>query len=227
MKKLKQIFDNELTLGSDKWDPYFRIYEKHFHKFIGKSPTVVEVGVQGGGSIQMWKKYFGEGAKIIGIDIDSKIMSHVPYYEDGIKLVIGDQGNPNFWDQFLIENPKIDVFIDDGGHTMHQQKLTFLKVFPHITEQGVFLCEDTHTCYDIPTTVGAGIYNPDNFIEFSKRVVEVLHYNFIHDSEKSRVDNNLIQICKGLQSVSYYNSVVVFEKDEEQEYKRVFAQRKV
>lgn len=230
MKRLKEIFDNDLTLGSDKWEPYFEIYEKHFSKFIDKSPVVVEVGVQGGGSIQMWKKFFGKDSKVIGIDIDPKVMSHASHYEDGIKLCLGDQGNPEFWDNFLRENPKIDVFIDDGGHTMYQQKLTFLKVFPHISENGVFLCEDTHTCYDVnPHTpiTDSGIYNPDNFIEFSKRMVEVLHYNFVHDFQKPKIDSTLLQICKNLRSVTFYNSIVVFEKDKEQEYKRVFAQRKV
>jgi len=227
MKSLREIFDNELTLGSDKWEPYFDIYEKHFHKFIGKSPIVVEVGVQGGGSIQMWKKYFGEGSKIIGIDVDSKVMAHVPHYENDIQIEIGDQANPHFWDNFLAKNPKIDVFIDDGGHMMHQQKITFAKVFPHVSENGVFLCEDTHTCYDTNPVCEAGLYHPNNFLEFSKRMADILHYEFIDDSQKNGIDPVMREMCKGLRSVSFYNSIVVFEKDKEQEYKRVFAQRKV
>lgn len=227
MKRLKEIFDNDLTLGSDKWEPYFEIYEKHFNKFIDKSPVVVEVGVQSGGSIQMWQRYFGKGAKIVGIDVDSKILEHLPHYENNIELFVGDQADENFWNNFLQKYPKIDVFIDDGGHMMHQQKITFAKVFPHISENGVFLCEDTHTCYDLNPACNAGLYNPNNFLEYSKQMADILHYEFISDLQKPRIDQEVMNICKGLRSVTFYNSVVVFEKDKEQEYKRVFAKRKV
>lgn len=227
MKKLKDIFYNELTLGSDKWEPYFDIYEKHFHKFVEKSPIVVEVGVQGGGSIQMWKKYFGEGSKIIGIDLDPSVLKHIPYYDEDTEIIIGDQSDSNFWDQFLQKHPKIDIFIDDGGHMMHQQKITFAKVFSRISENGVFLCEDTHTCYYTHPMYEAGLYHPNNFLEFSKKMADILHYEFIDDSQKIQIDPIMKELCKGLRSVSFYNSVVVFEKDKEQEYKRVFAQRKV
>lgn len=226
MKKLKTIFEEEITLGSVKWEPYFEVYEKHFNKFVNKSPTVVEIGVQGGGSIQMWKKYFGEGSKIIGIDVDSNVLSHVPHYDKDVEIKIGDQGDPIFWDQFLTEVPKIDILIDDGGHMMHQQKTTFLKVFPHISDEGVFLCEDTHTCYDLNPVCNAGIYNSNNFLEFSKTMADILHYDFIDEREKHKIDQNLRQICKGLKSISFYNSIVVFEKEKEQPFNLVYANKK-
>ncbi len=37
---------------------------------------IVEVGVDNGGSLKMWKKYFGERAEIHGIDIDPKCLKH-------------------------------------------------------------------------------------------------------------------------------------------------------
>ena len=56
--------------------------------------------------------------------------------------MIGDQADPEFWERFLSEVPKIDVFIDDGGHTVRQQVRTFESVFAHIERGGVYLCED-------------------------------------------------------------------------------------
>ena len=72
---LREIFDN-LDLHCGKWSHYFDIYEQHFNKFVGKKPVVVEVGICRGGSAEMWKKYFGEGATIIGIDIDPNSFKH-------------------------------------------------------------------------------------------------------------------------------------------------------
>jgi hypothetical protein len=56
-----------------KWMHYFDIYERHFERFSGTSPIVVEVGVSSGGSLAMLKEYFRPGCRIVGIDIDPKM----------------------------------------------------------------------------------------------------------------------------------------------------------
>jgi hypothetical protein len=223
MSKLRDIFFNQLHLSSDKWDPYFDVYETHFNKFVGKSPVVVEVGVQGGGSLEMWEKYFGEGANITGIDIDPGILMNPrhdrPPYRETTKLVIGDQGSHDFWDDFLAKSPKIDVFIDDGGHTMAQQKITLEKVFPHMTDGGVFICEDTHTSYY--PWMEADFRHPNSFIEYSKNLADVIHYEHLQD--RSRINQDVLDTYKGLISVAFYDSMIVFTKDEKKEFKRVFS----
>ena len=145
MNRLQYIFENNITLKSDKWIHYFEIYEKHFGHLVGKDITLVEVGVSGGGSLQMWRKYFGPNAKIVGIDNDPNCLSHLAHYDSNTSVIIGDQGDTSFWDQVLPSIGPIDIFIDDGGHLYYQQITTFDKVFPVIKENGVFLCEDTHT----------------------------------------------------------------------------------
>ena len=171
---LRSIWDNELEHGSDKWEPYFDVYERYLSKFIGKNPVVVEIGVQSGGSIEMWKKYFGAGSTIIGIDVDPKVLQNK---SDGVDIIIGDQGSPEFWDEFLQQYPNIDILIDDGGHHCFQQILTFEKVFPHLNDGGVFICEDTHTSYQ-PFT-GGSFRGENTFIEYSKRLVDYIHKDFI------------------------------------------------
>jgi len=58
-----------------KWDYYFEIYEKHFQRFIGRSPVILEIGVCDGGSLELWKTYFGTGSKVVGIDIDPRCLA--------------------------------------------------------------------------------------------------------------------------------------------------------
>ena len=67
--KLFQIYKN-LKFTSLKIDSYFQIYEEIFNEYIGKEIVFVEVGVLHGGSLFMWKEYFGSKARIIGIDLD-------------------------------------------------------------------------------------------------------------------------------------------------------------
>ena len=66
--KLFQIYRN-LKRVSLKSDTYFQAYEEMFEKYVGKKITFVEVGVLQGGSLFMWREYFGKDARIIGIDL--------------------------------------------------------------------------------------------------------------------------------------------------------------
>ncbi|MCX7595658.1 MAG: hypothetical protein N2235_18250, partial [Fischerella sp.] len=58
MANLFEIFTKS-EKSIDKFVHYFPLYEKWFSKFIGKSPRILEIGVQNGGSAEMWVKYFG------------------------------------------------------------------------------------------------------------------------------------------------------------------------
>ena len=105
----------------DKWAHYFPIYEKWFSPYRGKKIVFVEIGVQNGGSIQMWKNYFGKDAKIVGVDIDERCKQ---FEEEQISIEIGSQDDPEFWAAFKEKYPRVDILLDDGGHTMNQQIVT-------------------------------------------------------------------------------------------------------
>jgi len=127
-----------------KWKHYFEIYDRHFSKYRGTDVHVVEFGVFHGGSLQMWKNYFGPQAKIYGIDINPHCKQ---LEEDRIEILIGDQEDRKFLQSVAEAIPRIDILIDDGGHTMKQQINTFEELFPRIEKNGVYLCEDLHTSY--------------------------------------------------------------------------------
>jgi hypothetical protein len=215
-KTVASIFQNELTLKCDKWDLYLEVYEQYFRKFVDTSPTLVEVGIQGGGSLQLWRKYFGPDAKIHGIDIDPSVLRHHVNYDNLIKMYIGNQGDINFWKEFAVQVPQIDIFIDDGSHAMHDQITTFECVFPMMKVGGVYICEDNHTSY-MPW-MGAGLRKPGTFIEYMKNVVDGLHAEHFQPNNKVLASMRAI---KGLRSVHFYNSMVVCLKDKEHTLKRL------
>jgi len=137
---LETYFDEHLT-GPGLWKlrHYFPIYERHLAKFVGREVHVVEIGVHSGGSLRMWKSYFGDDVHLYGIDLRPEI--HV--YEDAnTRVFVGDQSDPEFWKRFLDEVPEVDVIIDDGGHMAHQQIVTLEALLPHLRPGGVYLCED-------------------------------------------------------------------------------------
>jgi len=127
--------------GIWKWLHYFEIYHRHLSRFIGQSPSIVEVGVYSGGSLGMWQQYFGDGARIHGVDIQPECRA---YESPAINIHIGDQGDREFWRSFRNLVPPVDILIDDGGHKLEQQIVTLEEMLPHLKPGGVFICEDVH-----------------------------------------------------------------------------------
>ena len=144
MTKLVDLFW-QLEKPSTKWSGYFDVYERHVGKFVGKAPRILEIGVYHGGSLELWHKYFGEGTKVVAIDIDPKVKEYK--YDYDVKIVLGDQADRNFWRKFFDEHGDFDIIIDDGGHTMPQQIVTLEECFHHLNDGGVLVVEDTHTSY--------------------------------------------------------------------------------
>lgn len=213
MSKLVDLFW-KLEKPSTKWTGYFDVYERHVSKFIGKKPRVLEIGVLGGGSIDMWHEYFGKGTQTIGIDIDPRCLGYK--YEHDAKIVLGDQGDPAFWDSFLAEHGNFDIIIDDGGHTMTQQIVTVQKTFPNLNPGGVLVVEDTHTSYW--GQFNGGFAKADSFLNYSKRLTDVVNQQHF---ERELLPSGSAKTFKGLYSVSFYNSQVVFEKENLKEFKIV------
>lgn len=67
---LLEIFTKNKNQVVHKWHHYIPIYNRHFSNLIGTKKKFLEIGVFKGGSLQMWRKYFGNDAVIYGIDID-------------------------------------------------------------------------------------------------------------------------------------------------------------
>lgn len=205
---LREIFDN-LERHCGKFEHYFDIYERHFSKFVGKKPVVVEVGICRGGSAEMWQKYFGEGATIVGIDVDPNAFKP-EIQTPGCIQVNGDQGSTQFWDGFLKEYPKIDILLDDGGHHMAQQIVTLQQVWPHITDGGVYMCEDTHTSYW--PNYGGGLTNPQSFTNYAKSITDTMNSQYWKGNDASNDNKMFADFFKDLDSQHFYDSVVAFEK---------------
>ena len=127
--------------GLWKWLHYFEIYHRHLKRFFGHHVSLVEVGVYSGGSLTMWRNYFGKDCQVHGVDIQAECQ----IYEDSRTTIhIGDQADRGFWKRFRESVPAVDVLIDDGGHEPEQQMVTLEEMLPHLRPGGVYICEDVH-----------------------------------------------------------------------------------
>ena len=100
---LLQYFDSHKSgRGIWKWRHYFDIYHRHFAKFVGREVHIAEIGVFSGGSLDMWKTYFGPRCHVYGVDIEPACKT---YEGDRVKILIGDQANREFWKAFASKSP--------------------------------------------------------------------------------------------------------------------------
>ena len=129
---------------SVKHSTYFEAYDQFFSKYRNQNITFVEIGVLGGGSLFMWRDYFGPSARIIGVDLNPNAKK---WEAEGFEIYIGSQSDTEFWEEFIENVGLIDVVLDDGGHTYAQQIITTEALLKSMKNGGIIVIEDTHTSY--------------------------------------------------------------------------------
>lgn len=130
--KLIEAAKNKKRGVTYKLSNYFAEYDLNFQEYRDKPIKLLEIGVQKGGSLYMWREYF-PNADIVGVDVSEKCKQ---FEGEGIKVYIGDQEDTNFLLEIEQKEGTFDIIIDDGGHTMKQQITTFKTLFPLLAEGG-------------------------------------------------------------------------------------------
>lgn len=126
--------------NAHKTEEFLEIYERHFAPIKDNKIDMLEIGVQQGGSLDIWRNFFRGDFKLTGVDI---LPSCEVYATNGVTIKIGDQADP----EFLATLGNYDIIIDDGGHKMSQQRTSFEHLFPKLNSGGIYVIEDLHTSY--------------------------------------------------------------------------------
>jgi cephalosporin hydroxylase len=185
--------------GIWKWDHYLDVYHRHFSKFRGRQVTVLEIGIYSGGSLLMWRDYFGADCTIYGVDIQSECLA----YENAFThVLIGDQADPRFWAKAKQSLPRLDIVIDDGGHGYAQQRKTLECLLPHMCPGGVYVCEDVH---------GA----ENRFAAFSFGIVDALNnaQYMAHDLDdpEKRLVSKTVGLQAAIKAICFYPFIMTIE----------------
>jgi hypothetical protein len=198
-----------------KWDHYFEVYERFLSPVRRTNPTLLEIGVQLGGSVEMWRDYFGPAARIYGIDInpDAKQQEDI-----ATKVFIGDQQDRNFLRSVLRETGTLDVVIDDGGHTANQQITAFEALYPALADQGIYIVEDTHT------SLWRGQFmdrqDQQSFLQYSfERCAQLMEWtgrpeNFqvLGTEQNETLAAAVSEFCRTTKAISFFDSVIVYQR---------------
>jgi hypothetical protein len=212
MNDLQRYFESNTGRLIDKHTHYFDIYDRYFSKYRNTDVTFVEIGIYNGGSLQMWKNYFGPKAKIFGVDINPECKK---LEEDQIQIHIGDQADKKFLNGLIKQIPRPDIVLDDGGHFMDQQINTFEVLYPFVAPDGIYMCEDMHTSYW--KHYGGGFKARGTFVEYSKYFIDYLHTKHSASLQNSK----LAAFAQSAFGLHYYDSILVIEKRLREESKRM------
>ena len=182
---------------SIKWKKYFSVYEQLFEKYRNKKITFVEIGVLDGGSLEIWKKYFGKDSRIIGIDNNPNCKK---FENENFEIFIGSQSDKNFWKDFFNKIGKVDIILDDGGHSNDQQIITLTECANNINDNGIHVVEDVHSSY----MKYYGNPSKYSFINFAKKIIDDVNYNFPNMKKFNFSLNKIIY------SIYFFESIVAF-----------------
>ena len=181
---LAEIHRKKTGKVSDKWSSYLDFYDDKLWYLQDSKINLLEIGVQNGGSLETWSRYFWKAEKIVGIDIDPKC-ADLKFDDSRIQMVIGDAKTVELEDTF-------DIIIDDGSHQAADIMANWNRWWPKLNDGGVYVVEDFHTMW-MP---GYG----SNAIQFFAGFIAAVN-------GKSKVDHKV-------RRMEFQNSLVLLEKGE-------------
>lgn len=184
LDSLKQLYSNNTGLVSDKWSIYLSEYDRLFSFRREDAISLMEIGVQNGGSLEIWSQYFPNARFIIGCDINPECLN-IHFNSNKINIIIGDITSSKTKVKISAVTEKLDIVIDDGSHTSSDIIKTFSNFFPLINTGGLFIAEDLHCSYWKEWE--GGLNYDHSSISFFKALADII--NFEHWQQKTtRVD---------------------------------------
>jgi cephalosporin hydroxylase len=185
--------------GVHKWPHYFAAYERYLGPFRGTPVRMLELGVSYGGSLELWRRYLGEAATIIGVDDDPRCV-------DVGNVRIGSQADAGFLRGVVAEMGGVDIVIDDGSHRAAHQRASLGALWPLLSDGGVYVIEDVHTSYW--WKFGGGYRRPGSAMEVAKSLADGMNaWYHRHHPRSSGVD-----AAHEVGSVAFYDGLIVIEK---------------
>lgn len=197
---LGQVFFGPKDRLVDKWLHYLDIYDRHFERLRNKPLTFFEIGVFKGGSLEMWRQYFGPEAAIWGVDIDPACAG---YETPGTKIRIGSQDDPAFLNSVVAEMGPPDIILDDGSHIAAHQEASFRTLFPLLKDGGLYVIEDLHSSYWAGW--GGGYRKPGSALELVKVMIDDMHAWYHHHGATTPAQHQV-------GAIHVYDSIVFIEK---------------
>ena len=145
-ENLREILQKHKGKASDKWDSYIHFYDTNLADLRSKPIRLLEIGVQNGGSLEIWGKYFPKAEIIVGCDVN-QLCEDLEFDDHRIHVIVDDAGSKSASDKISALSEHYDIVIDDGSHESRDIIANFSNFFPMLSAGGVYIAEDLHCSY--------------------------------------------------------------------------------
>lgn len=170
---LRDLYSTHTGKTSDKWSFYIDAYEQAFLPKRNDALSLLEIGIQNGGSLEIWAAYFKQARILVGCDINPKCVE-LEYDDPRIELVIGNANEDQIQIEILRKSAQFDLIIDDGSHRSSDIVQSFSRYFPHLADGGMYVAEDLHCSYW--NSFEGGLFHPSSSISFFKRLADIVNF---------------------------------------------------
>lgn len=219
MKSLLEFYNNHSGKVSLKWELYLTEYDRLLKHYREEKISLLEIGIQNGGSLEIWSQYFPYAHALVGCDINPNC-GNLSFDDPRIAVVVGDATKAEVMARILNHATNFDLIIEDGSHISSDIITAFALYFPTLKPGGIFIAEDLHCSYW--GEYEGGIYHPYSSISFFKHLADMINHEH-WGVEKKRLElingfkelrNIKISesILAEISSVEFFNSVCVVKK---------------
>jgi hypothetical protein len=132
--------------GARKPCIYFENYKEYFKLYRDEPINLLELGVETGNSLLLWREYFSKG-NIVGLDIEP---CNIEDPSGRIHIYQGSQEDRNLLNLIREETAPsgFDIIIDDASHVGELTRISFWHLFEnHLKAGGLYVIEDWRTGY--------------------------------------------------------------------------------
>lgn len=142
--------DHDTDKNHEAGHSYGDFYEQLFLKFDRNDElNILELGVQKGGSLRVWKEYF-PNAHVYGVDIiDSRLDK---YKEDDVTYIVDDLKKAIVG----LRDIKFDIIIDDSDHSQETMVWIAQNYYYLLKPKGILVFEDVQIPSLYYTAIGEG-----------------------------------------------------------------------
>ena len=174
-KSIYELHRDNIGKISDKWESYLHFYDSALSPIRQAPINLLEIGIQNGGSLEVWANYFKSGLHFVGCDINPKC-STLKYNDHRISVVVGDINDRPSFQAISSISSEFDIIIDDGSHISDDILISFVNYFPLVKPGGIYIIEDTCTLYQ--DSFGGGILNEFSAYSFFKKVIDIINFKY-------------------------------------------------
>ena len=213
LKNLTNIYETyNGTQYFNHWMEYAVKYEHHLGPILremapDKKFRMLEIGVQSGGSLNVWKSYFSSRSLYyVGMDIDEKCKRSEDK-KHNIFIEIGSQMNSTALHEICGKHGPFNFIVDDGGHTFEMMQASLQTLFISdrcMEENSLYVVEDMHTMARERYSSG-----PTDIPSIPAELFRKMHYYWKGKGRTWNIDHSKDKVwADSIRSITLYDSMM-------------------